>query len=223
MICLCPQYCVRRKPHLSKRHCCSVNVPCTRNCHSGFVKIQQQIHKEIRCIIIVRKKMWHIKNAVVFYYEAKIIIEMREKLLTRGGVYILRNFQKGHKWAKKWPPIIFFLECIHQWTSFYHFRKKITNSSLTNFFSIVQWSAREKTYNLLSIRDFTLLILANIYESPVSITSSLKTFTDPLKEIKIVKLDQKMVPSHIFFLLFPLLGTIAQLLRKKKYPTSQSL
>ena len=27
--------------------------------------------------------MWHIKNVVVFYYEAKIIIEMQEKLLTR--------------------------------------------------------------------------------------------------------------------------------------------
>ena len=41
--------------------------------------------------------MWHIKNAVVFYNEAKIIIEMREKLLTRGGIYILHDFQKGHK------------------------------------------------------------------------------------------------------------------------------
>ena len=41
--------------------------------------------------------MLQIKNAVVFYDEAKIIIEMREKLLTRGGVYILRDFQKGHK------------------------------------------------------------------------------------------------------------------------------
>ena len=41
--------------------------------------------------------MWLIKNAVVFYFEAEIIIEMREKLLTRGGVYILRDFQKGHK------------------------------------------------------------------------------------------------------------------------------
>ena len=30
-------------------------------------------------------------NAVVFYYEAKIIFEMREKLLTLGGVYILRD------------------------------------------------------------------------------------------------------------------------------------
>ena len=38
--------------------------------------------------------MWHIKNAVVFYNEAKIIIEMREKLLTRAT---LRDFQKGHK------------------------------------------------------------------------------------------------------------------------------
>ena len=41
--------------------------------------------------------MWHIENADVFYYEAKIIIEMREKLLTRGGVYILRDFRKVHK------------------------------------------------------------------------------------------------------------------------------
>ena len=41
--------------------------------------------------------MWHIKNAVVFYYEAKIIIEMWQKLLTRGNVYILCDFQKGHK------------------------------------------------------------------------------------------------------------------------------
>jgi len=41
--------------------------------------------------------MWHIKNAVVIYYESEIIIEMRGKLLARGGVYILRDFQKGHK------------------------------------------------------------------------------------------------------------------------------
>ena len=58
-----------------------------------------------------------------FYYEAKIIIEMREKLLTRSSVYILRDFQKGHKLAKSWPSI-FFLEFIHQWTSFYNFMKK---------------------------------------------------------------------------------------------------
>ena len=40
--------------------------------------------------------MWHIKNADIFYNEAKIITEMQEKLLTRGGVYILRNFQEGN-------------------------------------------------------------------------------------------------------------------------------
>ena len=39
----------------------------------------------------------NVTYASVFYYEAKLIIEMREKLLTRGGVYILRDFQKGHK------------------------------------------------------------------------------------------------------------------------------
>ena len=70
--------------------------PRTRNCHSGLIKIQQRIHKEI-CFIIVRKKNVTYKNAVVFYYEAKIIIEMQDKLLTHGGVYIVRNFQGGHK------------------------------------------------------------------------------------------------------------------------------
>ena len=39
--------------------------------------------------MIVRKKIWHIRNAVVFYYEEKIS-DMREQLLTRGAVYILR-------------------------------------------------------------------------------------------------------------------------------------
>ena len=109
MIHLCPQYCVRRKPHLSKRHRCSLNAPHTRNYHSGFVKIQQLIHKEIRCFILVRRKlMWHIKNAVVFYYEAKIIMEMREKLPTRGGVYILRTFQRAINRPKTYPQLFYF-------------------------------------------------------------------------------------------------------------------
>ena len=51
----------------------------------------------------------------------------------------------------------------------------------------------------------------------MSITSPLKTITDPLKEIKMVKTDPKKVPSQIFFLLVPL-GTIAQLFTKKKIP-----
>ena len=99
------------------------------------------------------------------------------------------------------------------------FQEKIINI----FFSIMQGSAREKTYKLLSIRGFTLLICENnyetavtyVYESAVSITSPLKTITDPLKEIKIVKTDPKKVPSQIFFLLVPL-GTIAKLFTKKK-------
>ena len=38
------------------------------------------------------------KNMVVFYYDAKIITEMRKKLLTRGGlINILQDFRKGHK------------------------------------------------------------------------------------------------------------------------------
>ena len=176
--------------------------PCIRNCHSGLVKLQQRIHKEIRCFINVRrKKMWHIKNAVVFYYEAKIIIEMRKKLLTRGGVYFLRDFQKGHKWTKKLPPTIFFLEIIHQWTSFYHFRKKRLLINPRFYFT----DTRKQLWNC-----------CNIFESAVSITSPLKTITDPLKEIKMVKTDPKKVPSQIFFLLVPL-GTFAQLFMKKNF------
>ena len=47
------------------------------------------------------------KNAVVFYYEAKIVTEIQEKLLNRDGVYILRNFQRGI--GQKFTPFNFFL------------------------------------------------------------------------------------------------------------------
>ena len=94
----------------------------------------------------------------------------------------------------------------------------------------MQGSARKKTYKLLAIHGFTLLISENnyetavtyVYESAVSINSPLKTITDLLKEIKMGKTDLKKVPSQIFFLLVPL-GTIAQLFMKKKFPTSQSV
>ena len=42
-----------------------------------------------------------------------------------------------------------------------------------------------------------LLNCCNIYESAVSITSLLKTITDPPKEIKMGKTDPKKVPSQI--------------------------
>ena len=51
-----------------------------------------RLHNILREFIMNGKKCIHIKNAVVFYYEAIKITEMREKLLTRGGVYILQNF-----------------------------------------------------------------------------------------------------------------------------------
>ena len=44
-----------------------------------------------------KKKNVTYKKCGCFFYEAKMIIEMREKLLTRGGVYILCDFHKGHK------------------------------------------------------------------------------------------------------------------------------
>ena len=35
------------------------------------------------------------KNMVVFYYDAKIITEMRKKLLTRGGLTFCETFTRG--------------------------------------------------------------------------------------------------------------------------------
>ena len=51
----------------------------------------------------------------------------------------------------------------------------------------------------------------------MSINSPLKTSTDPLKEIKMVKTDTKKVQSQIFFLLLPLVQ-LPNFLWKKKFP-----
>ena len=51
-----------------------------------------RLHNIFRDFIMNGKKCMTHKNAVVFYYEAIKITEIREQLLTRGGVYILRNF-----------------------------------------------------------------------------------------------------------------------------------
>ena len=98
---------------------------------------------------------------------------------------------------------------------------------ITNFFSIVQGSAREckgKDVKIIINPRFyftdtrkQLWNCCNIYNSAVSITSLLKTITDPLKEIKMVKTDPKQVPNQIFFLLFHL-GIIAKLFMKFFFP-----
>ena len=66
---------------------CSVNVPRTRNSHNGLVKIQQRIHKEIRCFIIVRKKNVTYKKCGCFllrsennYWDAGKITDPRWRL-----------------------------------------------------------------------------------------------------------------------------------------------
>ena len=47
----------------------------------GLVKLQQRIHKEIQCFIIVRrKKMWHIKNKKI-----RLFFTTKRKLLLRCG------------------------------------------------------------------------------------------------------------------------------------------
>ena len=86
--------------------------------------------------------MWHIKNAVVFYYEAKIIIEMREKLLTRGGVYILRDLNRP-----KSDHRLFFFRICASMDKLLSFQEK----NITNFFSIVQGSAREKKQTIMKL------------------------------------------------------------------------
>lgn len=39
--------------------------------------------------------MWHIKNAFIFYNEAKIITELRDKLLTCGGIKKDQKFNQA--------------------------------------------------------------------------------------------------------------------------------
>ena len=46
-----------------------------------------------------------------------------EKLMKRGGGYILRDFQKGHKYTKNWPPTIFF-QLYSSIDKYLSFRKK---------------------------------------------------------------------------------------------------
>ena len=120
------------------------------------------------------------------FFTTKIIIEMQENYWHAVAFPFCETFKRAINRPKSDPRLFFFPELSHQCTSFYHFWKKITD-----FFSIVQGSASEKMYKFLSIRGFTLLIRANnyetaatyIYESAVSITSLLKTISDPLKEI----------------------------------------
>ena len=68
---------------------------------------------------------------------------------------------------QKLTPDYFFLKFIHQWTldRLLSFQEEKKN---TNSFSIVQGSAREKTYKLLSISGFTLLIREKNYETAVT-------------------------------------------------------
>ena len=140
--------------------------------------------------------MWHIKIAVVFYYEAKIIIDMRKKLLTRGGVYILRDTQKGHKKTKNWPRTIFSPQIYSSMDKLLSFQEK----KITNFFSIVRGKRRKNYYQSAVLFTDTQnnyeTTLTYVYESAVSITSPPKTITGPLKEIKMIKTDPKKVPSQ---------------------------
>ena len=142
---------------------------------------------------------------------------------SRGRLHFVRFFKRAINRQKSDPRIIFFLKFIHQWTSFYHFRKKKKLLIFSLLCKGVQGKRHTNFYQsavLLYWYTQTIMkLLLHTYESAVSITSLLKTITDPLKEIKWSKQTGQ---SQIFFLLVPL-GTIAQLFMKKKYPASQSL
>ena len=78
------------------------------------------------------------KKCVVFYYEAIKITEMREKLLTRGGVYIFRNLGIIDPIL---TPNYFFSNLFLIVQSFDNFRKKKN----TIFHSSMQGSERKMT------------------------------------------------------------------------------
>ena len=132
------------------------------------------------------------------------------------------TFKGARNRPKTDPRLFFFSKLFINGQAFIISGKKIW------IFSLLYFCARECKGKVVKIIinqrfNFTdtwkqLWNCCNIYESAMSITSRLKTVSDPLKEIKIVKTDPKKVPSQILFLLFPL-GSIAQF----QFFTSQSL
>ena len=139
--------------------------PRTRNCLSVLVKIQQRIHKEICCFIIVRKKMRHIKNEDVSYYKAKIIIEMREKNYWPALVFTFcATFKRAINRTKTNRRFFFFSNVFINGQAFFiSGEKKIIIFSL-----LCKRVLGKRQYKLLSIRGFTLLIRENNYETAVT-------------------------------------------------------
>ena len=68
--------------------------PRIRNCHSGSVKDNQQIHKRIRYFIIAMKKVTHKKYGRLLLWRENNYGHAGKWLTRGGGVYILRDFQK---------------------------------------------------------------------------------------------------------------------------------
>ena len=56
-----------------------------------------RFHYNFRAFIVNGKQLLRNENN---NWDVKIITEKKKKLLTRGGVYILRDFQKGHNQTK---------------------------------------------------------------------------------------------------------------------------
>ena len=122
--------------------------------------------------------------------------------------------------SKTDPRLFFFLEFIHQWKSFNHFRK-----IKLHFFSLL---CKGKDLQIIINPRFyftdtrkQLLNYCNIYESAVSITSPLKAITDPLKEINWSKQTKKGCKPKFLFARSSRYN--CPTFCEKKFPTSQSL
>ena len=79
---------------------------------------------------------------LIFYYEAKMIIEMREKLLTRAAVAFTfcATFKRAIN-RPKTDPRLFFSRIYRSMDKLLSYQEK----KITYFFSNVQGSARKKT------------------------------------------------------------------------------
>ena len=71
-----------------------------------------RFHNNFRDFIINKKNMTHEKRGC-FLLQSENNYWDAEKLMKRGGGYILRDFQKGHKYTKIDPQLYFF-NFIHQ-------------------------------------------------------------------------------------------------------------
>ena len=83
--------------------------PRTRDCHSGLVKLQQRIHKEIRCFLTVRKRNVTYKKCSCFFTTKwKSLLRCTNNYWPAVAFTFCATFKRAINRPKNYPQIFFF-------------------------------------------------------------------------------------------------------------------